>query len=82
MTLPKLAPVKEYETAQLDFCSNPKIMLESNCGGKNATTCQFVYRTRGQAYLFATMEAPGPAGHLDVRPTSGKQVATMVTIGW
>ena len=34
-------------------------MLESNCGGKSATTCQFVSRTRGETYISATMEAPG-----------------------
>ena len=38
MTLPKLAPVKDYETTELDFRSTPKNMLESNCGGNNATT--------------------------------------------
>ena len=33
-TLPKLAPVRGYETRELDFCSNPTEMLESNWGGK------------------------------------------------
>ena len=47
MTLPKLAPVKEYETTELDVRSSPKKNARKQfCGGKQATTCQFVCRTR------------------------------------
>ena len=40
MTLPKLAPVKEYETIELDFCSNPKQCSKAIVAEKNATTSQ------------------------------------------
>ena len=65
MTLPKLAPVKEYKTTELDFRSNPKNMLESNCGGN---TLQHVnlsiepgwrHKLLRHKLLLRWMEAPG-----------------------